>query len=263
MADKSSIEWTEATWNPDDRLRPRHRRLRQLLRADAGQAPQGHGRREVPERRRPADLRPRLRRHGAPERAGPARAGGARRKVVFVNSMSDLFHAQVPLGFVREVFDVMRRDAAAHLPGAHEARAAAALRVADQLDWPATSGWASPSRRRRRWTASTTCGRCRPRCASCRASRCSGRSPASTSTASTGSSPAASPGREHRPMDPAWVARHPRAVHRRPTCRSSSSSGAAARRRRRPRARRPDVGRDAGPGQRLGRGTPPRPSGKA
>lgn len=29
-------------------------------------------------------------------------------KVVFVNSMSDLVHAKVPLMFVRDVFDVMR-----------------------------------------------------------------------------------------------------------------------------------------------------------
>lgn len=29
-------------------------------------------------------------------------------RMVFVNSMSDLFHAAVPVGFIREVFDVCR-----------------------------------------------------------------------------------------------------------------------------------------------------------
>ena len=30
-------------------------------------------------------------------------------QAVFVNSISDLFHEDVPLGYIRQVFDVMRR----------------------------------------------------------------------------------------------------------------------------------------------------------
>src|SRR3712207_4860312 len=30
-------------------------------------------------------------------------------RTIFVNSMSDLFHKDVPVGYVRQVFDVMRR----------------------------------------------------------------------------------------------------------------------------------------------------------
>ena len=47
-------------------------------------------------------------------------------RVVFVNSMSDLFHPDVPLDFIRRVFDVNGRDATAHLPDPHQAVPSAA-----------------------------------------------------------------------------------------------------------------------------------------
>ncbi|WP_327321340.1 hypothetical protein [Streptomyces sp. NBC_01210] len=40
---------------------------------------------------------------------------------MFVNSISDLFHARVPLDFVRQVFEGHGRHAAAYVPGADEA----------------------------------------------------------------------------------------------------------------------------------------------
>jgi len=55
--------------------------------------------------------------------------------VVFVNSMSDLFHAKVPLAFVRDVFDVIR-DTPRHTYQVLTKRALRLRRVADQLDWP-------------------------------------------------------------------------------------------------------------------------------
>jgi protein gp37 len=55
--------------------------------------------------------------------------------VVFVNSMSDLFHAKVPLSFVRDVFDVMR-ETPRHTYQVLTKRALRLRRVADQLDWP-------------------------------------------------------------------------------------------------------------------------------
>jgi protein gp37 len=56
-------------------------------------------------------------------------------KVVFVNSMSDIFHAKVPLAFIRDVFDVMRQTPQ-HTYQALTKRAHRMARVADQLDWP-------------------------------------------------------------------------------------------------------------------------------
>lgn len=55
---------------------------------------------------------------------------------VFVNSMSDLFHAKVPLGFIRDIFDVMR-ETPQHTYQALTKRSLRMARLADRLDWPA------------------------------------------------------------------------------------------------------------------------------
>jgi protein gp37 len=59
----------------------------------------------------------------------------SRPRMVFVNSMSDLFHAKVPLAFVRDVFDVMR-ETPQHTYQILTKRAHRLARVADKLDWP-------------------------------------------------------------------------------------------------------------------------------
>lgn len=56
-------------------------------------------------------------------------------KVVFVNSMSDLFHARVPLDFVKRVFDVIA-DTPQHTYQVLTKRSSRLLKVADKLDWP-------------------------------------------------------------------------------------------------------------------------------
>jgi protein gp37 len=56
-------------------------------------------------------------------------------RVVFVNSMSDLFHAQVPLSYVRDVFDVMA-DTPRHTYQILTKRSLRLTRLADKLDWP-------------------------------------------------------------------------------------------------------------------------------
>ena len=53
-----------------------------------------------------------------------------------MNSMSDLFHAKVPIDFVRDVFDVIR-ETPQHTYQVLTKRAHRLARVADQLDWPA------------------------------------------------------------------------------------------------------------------------------
>jgi protein gp37 len=54
---------------------------------------------------------------------------------VFVNSMSDLFHARVPLAFVREVFGVIA-DTPQHTYQVLTKRSLRLPRVAEKLDWP-------------------------------------------------------------------------------------------------------------------------------
>jgi protein gp37 len=54
---------------------------------------------------------------------------------VFVNSMSDLFHARVPLSYVQQVFEVMR-ETPRHTYQLLTKRAARLAKVAHQLAWP-------------------------------------------------------------------------------------------------------------------------------
>jgi protein gp37 len=57
-------------------------------------------------------------------------------RMVFVNSMSDLFHETVPLEFIRAVFDTMKR-ANWHVFQILTKRSARLLELHEQLEWPA------------------------------------------------------------------------------------------------------------------------------
>lgn len=56
-------------------------------------------------------------------------------RTVFVNSMSDLFHAHVPLSFIRDVFTVIQ-ETPQHTYQVLTKRALRMRRLSDQLDWP-------------------------------------------------------------------------------------------------------------------------------
>jgi protein gp37 len=99
MAANSHIEWTDATWNPVTgctKISPgcKHcyaERLANRLQA-MGQANYRNGFKVT--------LQPQM-------LELPLQWKSPKR--IFVNSMSDLFHAEVPVQYIREVFDVMRR----------------------------------------------------------------------------------------------------------------------------------------------------------
>jgi protein gp37 len=99
MATQTAIEWTDATWNPVSGCTKLSRgcdhcyaeRLAERFRGTAGH-PFEHG----------FDLT--LRPHKLRE---PLTWRKPRR--VFVNSMSDLFHKEIPLSFVDQVFDTMEQ----------------------------------------------------------------------------------------------------------------------------------------------------------
>ncbi|MFN8204492.1 MAG: phage Gp37/Gp68 family protein [Solirubrobacteraceae bacterium] len=124
MADRSAIEWTEASWNPATgctKVSPGCAHCYAETFAERWRGVPAHPyqqgfdltlwpqRLELPLRWR----RPRL---------------------IFVNSMSDLFHEDIPLDFIRQVFDTMGR---AHwhtfqiLTKRHERLS----ELADELDW--------------------------------------------------------------------------------------------------------------------------------
>lgn len=107
MSDRSRIEWTDATWNPTTGCTP----------VSAGC---DHCYAAVLARRRLADIY--LKRRPAKDTAGNRRDPFAVRlwperlalplrwkdpRRVFVNSMSDLFHADIPEAYQRRIFEVM------------------------------------------------------------------------------------------------------------------------------------------------------------
>ena len=99
MADGSAIEWTEATWNPVtgcSKVSPGCAHCYAETFAERWRGIPGHPYEQG------FDLRL------WPERLGqPLR--WKRPRMIFVNSMSDLFHEDIPNDFVHAVFDVMGR----------------------------------------------------------------------------------------------------------------------------------------------------------
>ncbi|GAA2986334.1 phage Gp37/Gp68 family protein [Streptosporangium longisporum] len=135
MARRTTIEWTEVTWNPTtgcDQISAGCDNCYALT------------------------LAKRLKAMGAQkyQRDGDARTSGPgfgltvhpsalaqpyswrTPQVVFVNSMSDLFHARVPLDFVREVFKVIS-DTPQHTYQILTKRSSRLRKVAHLLEWPA------------------------------------------------------------------------------------------------------------------------------
>lgn len=125
MADNSSIEWTEATWNPVtgcSKISPgcAHcyaERMAKRLKA-MGNANYANGF-EV-------TLQPHMLRKPLEWRSP---------RTIFVNSMSDLFHRDVPSDYIQSVFSVMR-EAHWHQFQVLTKRSARLARLNDEIDWP-------------------------------------------------------------------------------------------------------------------------------
>ncbi len=97
MAQQSSIEWTDATWNPVrgcSKVSPGCKHCYAERFAERWRGIPGH-----PYER---GFDPRL----VPEHLLDP-LGWSARRVIFVNSMSDLFHEAVPLSYIRLVFEAM------------------------------------------------------------------------------------------------------------------------------------------------------------
>jgi protein gp37 len=136
MADNSSIEWTEATWNPVAgctllspgctncyamRLASRlgtmgQQKYKGLTRISGGR-PKWNGNINLD---RASLALPRKWKTG---------------KLIFVNSMSDLFHESVPLEFISEVFKTMQ-ETPQHTYQVLTKRAERLAELAHKLEWP-------------------------------------------------------------------------------------------------------------------------------
>ena len=134
MSQRTGIEWTEVTWNPTtgcDRISPGCDNCYALAMA----------------KRLKAMGSERYQNDGDPRTSGPGFAvtvhqGALRQpyrwkgpRTVFVDSMSDLFHARVPLEFIQRVFDVMA-DTPQHTYQVLTKRSARLPKLADKLPWP-------------------------------------------------------------------------------------------------------------------------------
>jgi protein gp37 len=135
MADRSAIEWTEATWNPTtgcDRVSSGCDNCYALTLAKRLKA-MGN-----PKYQNDGDLRSSGPGFGLTCHADaldvPKRWKHPR--IVFVNSMSDLFHARVPATFVQQVFAVMA-ETPRHTYQLLTKRPQRAVRMAADLPWPA------------------------------------------------------------------------------------------------------------------------------
>jgi protein gp37 len=135
MAQSSAIEWTEATWNPTtgcDRTSPGCDNCYALTLAKRLKAM------GVPRYQNEGDERtsgPGFRLTVHPDLLDAPRRWREPR-LVFVNSMSDLFHDDVSDEFIRAVFDVMR-DTPRHTFQVLTKRSKRLARLAPHLEWPA------------------------------------------------------------------------------------------------------------------------------
>jgi protein gp37 len=135
MSTSSSIEWTQATWNPTtgcDRVSPGCDHCYALTLA----------------RRLKALGSPKYQTDGNPATSGPGFAVTLHPQTldlprtwqtgrrVFVNSMSDLFHAHVPVDFIQSVFTVMS-ETPQHTYQILTKRSLRLARLAPTLTWPA------------------------------------------------------------------------------------------------------------------------------
>ena len=130
----STIEWTQVTWNPTtgcDKTSPGCDHCYALTLA----------------KRLKAMHQPKYQNDGDPPSSGPGFAltlhedvltqpfSWRSPTVVFVNSMSDLFHDRVPIDYLRRIFEVMEATPQ-HTYQVLTKRSHRLLRLADQLPWP-------------------------------------------------------------------------------------------------------------------------------
>jgi protein gp37 len=139
MADHSAIEWTEATWNPVtgcDKVSPGCAHCYAETFAERWRGLPGHPYEQG------FDLRL------WPERMElPLRWKRPRR--IFVNSMSDLFHEDIPEEFIAEVFDTMVR-ADWHVFQILTKRPERLAELAPRLPWP-ENVWMGVTIENNRW----------------------------------------------------------------------------------------------------------------
>lgn len=141
MSDRSAIEWTQATWNPVtgcSKVSPGCAHCYAETFAERWRGVPGH----------PYE-------QGFDFKLWPERLEQPlkwkRSRVIFVNSMSDLFHEDVPLEFLQRVFEVMK-EAPQHVFQVLTKRHERVAEIASQLPWP-SNVWMGVSIENKKWVS--------------------------------------------------------------------------------------------------------------
>lgn len=145
MADGSSIEWTEATWNPVtgcDQVSPGCAHCYAKTFAERWRGVAGHPYQQG------FDLRLWPERLNQPQR-------WSRPRMIFVNSMSDLFHENIPAEFIGRVFSSMA-EAKQHTFQVLTKRHERLVDLAPELEWP-ENVWMGVSIENRRFVHRADC----------------------------------------------------------------------------------------------------------
>jgi len=124
MADHSSIEWTEATWNPVTGCTKTSEGCRHCYAETMAKRLQAMGQANYANAFK-LTLQPHMLQ---------LPLGWRTPRTVFVNSMSDLFHKGVPTEYIQQVFEVMRK-AHWHRFQVLTKRSGRLLHLAAKLDW--------------------------------------------------------------------------------------------------------------------------------
>jgi len=175
MAGTSRIEWTQSTWNPVTGCSKISRgcdhcyaeRMARRLKA-MGQHRYRNGFRVT--------LHPDVL---------PAPLSWRKPQMIFVNSMSDLFHPKVPDRFIRRVFSVME-EAERHTFQILTKRVSRLAELAPDLPWPRNVWIGATVEAAEYISRLIPFAKCRPPFAFSRSNHCSPRSTACPSTISTG-----------------------------------------------------------------------------
>ena len=141
MAQRSSIEWTETTWNPVTgctKVSPGCAHCYAETFAERFRGVSGHP------YERGFDLQLRRERLEQP-------LSWTQPRMIFVNSMSDLFHEDVPVEYIQDVFKIMRK-ASWHTFQILTKRSERMVELAPRLRWPANV-WMGVSVENQRWTS--------------------------------------------------------------------------------------------------------------
>ena len=134
MADQSSIEWTEATWNPTTGCDKTSTGCDNCYALTLSKRLKAMG-------------QPKYQRDGDPRTSGPGFGltihpdtldvprSWSTPRTIFVNSMSDLFHHEVPEPYIRRVFDVIA-ETPQHQYQVLTKRSRRLADVGQRLEWP-------------------------------------------------------------------------------------------------------------------------------